>query len=146
MTGISTTERDPLILPGRLDSIRAIGAYVLGAANDAGLEETPSYRLRLAVEEIATNAVVHGYQRMNLEGDLVVAAHYGADRLVIIFEDNTPAYDPRRTPLPEDLGRPLDERPEGGLGVYLALMGVDEYDYKRDKDTNRHTFVQFLGR
>jgi anti-sigma regulatory factor (Ser/Thr protein kinase) len=145
MTSHHVTERPQLPLPGALDSIRPIGEYVLEAAADAGLEKTAALRLRLAVEEIATNAVVHGYQRVNLQGDLLVAAHYDEERLTIICEESGPAYDPRHTPMPEDLARPLTERPEGGLGVYLALMGVDEYDYQRVNDTNRHIFVQYLN-
>ena len=144
MSKASFAGREPLVLPGSLDSIRAIGEYVLQAANDAGLEETSSYRLRLAVEEIATNAVVHGYQRVNRQGNLVVTARSNDERLWIILQDSAPGYDPRQTPVPEDLERPLVERLEGGLGIFLAFMGVDDYDYERVDECNCHTFVQFL--
>lgn len=139
-------EKDPLILPGNLASIRPLGNYVLDVAGDVGLDQRESYQLRLAVEEIATNTVVHGYQRLQLEGELAIAACYDLERLSITVEDTAPPYDPRQTPLPEDLSRPLDQRPEGGLGVYLALMGVDDYDYERVGGRNRHTFVHFISK
>jgi serine/threonine-protein kinase RsbW len=66
---------DPLTVPGTLKTIRAVGRYVLQAAAEAGLEEQAAYRLRLAVDEIATNAVIHGYQPTGSEGELVVSAH-----------------------------------------------------------------------
>jgi len=143
---MSRLNRAPLTLPGTLDSIPTIGAYVLEVAVAAGLEQVRSYRLRLAVEEIGTNTVVHGYQQVDREGTFVITGHSGDEGLTIIFEDDGPAYDPRQAPLPDDLDQPLDERPEGGLGIYLALMGVDEYDYQRSKDTNRHVFVQYLDK
>ena len=144
MSSNNLEERPSLTLPGILDSIRGIGEYVMHAAADARLEQTAAYRLRLAVEEIATNAVVHGYQRVDQEGSLIISATFDDARLVITFVDNGPAYDPRQTPLPDELGKPLIEKPEGGLGIFLALMGVDEYDYQRVKNSNRHIFVQYL--
>ena len=57
---------DSMVVPGVLDSLSAIGRYVLGAAWAAGLDKRAAYRLRLAVDEIATNAVLHGYQEAGL--------------------------------------------------------------------------------
>ncbi|MDX1414150.1 MAG: ATP-binding protein [Candidatus Promineifilaceae bacterium] len=136
----------PMTLPGVTASIRAIGEYVLAAGKKAAIEKTAAYRLRLAVEEIATNAVVHGYQRTNQEGELLISACIDPCCLRIVIEDTGPAYDPRQTPLPTDLDQPLDERPEGGLGVYLALIGVDDYDYQHLDGTNRHQFIQYRER
>ena len=132
---------EPLTLPGTLDSLTKIGAYVLEAANAAGLERKLAYRLRLAVDEIATNAIVHGYDEVGREGDLVVAAEVGDGILTIILEDTGPAYDPFDTPSPDDLDQPLDDRDIGGLGVFLAVEGVDEFRYERVDGTNRNIFT-----
>ena len=132
---------EPLILPGTLDSLSKIGAYVLEAASQARLDRKISYRLRLAVDEIATNAVVHGYDRIGKDGDLVVSAEVGDGILTIILEDTGPAYDPFKTPSPDDLDQPLDDRDIGGLGVFLAIQGVDEFRYERANETNRNIFT-----
>ena len=57
----------PLIVPGTLASIRAIGKYVLQAAAEAGLESRAAYRLRLAVDEIATNAVTMATRKLAMK-------------------------------------------------------------------------------
>ena len=132
---------EPLILPGILDSLSKIGAYVLEAASQAGLEKKIAYRLRLAVDEIATNAIVHGYDRIGEEGDLVVSAEIGEGILTIILEDTGPPYDPFKTPSPDDLDQPLDDRDIGGLGVFLAIQGVDEFRYEWLNETNRNIFT-----
>jgi anti-sigma regulatory factor (Ser/Thr protein kinase) len=132
---------EPLTLPGTLDSLTKIGAYVLEAADAAGLERKVAYRLRLAVDEIATNAIVHGYDETDKEGDLVVAAEVGDGTLTIILEDTGPAYDPFDTPSPDDLDQPLDDRDIGGLGVFLAVQGVDEFRYEWVDGTNRNIFT-----
>jgi anti-sigma regulatory factor (Ser/Thr protein kinase) len=132
---------EPLILPGTLDSLTQIGAYVLEAASQAGLERKTAYRLRLAVDEIATNSIVHGYDRIGEEGNLVVIAEVGDGILTIILEDTGPAYDPFKTPSPDDLDQPLDDRDIGGLGVFLAIQGVDEFRYERVDEKNRNIFT-----
>jgi len=132
---------EPLILPGTLDSLSKIGAYVLEAASEAGLEKKIAYRLRLAVDEIATNSIVHGYERVGEEGDLVVSAEVGEGILTIILEDTGPPYDPFKTPSPDDLDQPLDDRDIGGLGVFLAIQGVDEFRYEWENETNRNIFI-----
>ncbi len=136
---------EPLKLPGTLDSLTQIGAYVLEAASEAGLERKLAYRLRLAVDEIATNAVVYGYDKIGKEGDLVVSAEVGDGILTIILEDRGPAYDPFDTPSPDDLDRPLDDRDIGGLGVFLAIKGVDEFRYEWVNETNRNIFLMKSG-
>ena len=132
---------EPLILPGTLDSLSEIGAYVLAAASQARLEKKIAYRLRLAVDEIATNAIVHGYDRIGKDGELVVSAEIGDGIVTIIMEDTGPAYDPCKTPSPDDLDQPLDDRDIGGLGVFLAIQGVDEFRYEWANGTNRNIFT-----
>lgn len=130
-----------LTLPGTLDSLSKIGAFVLEAAAAAGLERKAAYRLRLAVDEIATNAVVHGYDAVGEKGTLILSANIGDGKLTITLEDSGPAYNPFETPSPDDLDQPLDDRDIGGLGVFLAVQGVDEYRYEWVNGINRNIFT-----
>jgi len=36
---------------------------------------------------------------------------------------------------------PLQERTEGGLGVFLAIDGVDQFLYERQENINRNTII-----
>jgi serine/threonine-protein kinase RsbW len=130
-------------VPARLDSLGAIAEYVLAAAASAGLDRRASYRLRLAVDEIVTNIIVHGYGDAELSGMLELHADFDEKALTVSIEDAGVAYDPRQTPTP-DTSLPLEERPIGGLGVYLALKSVDEFFYERVGDRNRSTFKMQL--
>ena len=133
---------EELRLPGTLDSLPVVSAYVNEAAAEAGLDEQAAYGLRLAVDEIATNAIVHGYQEAGRSGDLLLRATLAADKLTIVLEDTSPPYDPRQTPPPDDLEQAPEERPSGGFCVYLAMQGADAFRYEYvDGGTNRHTFM-----
>jgi phosphoserine phosphatase RsbU/P len=132
-----------LTIPGTLDSLAAIGKYVLAAATEAGLDKKRSYALRLAVDEIATNSILHGYEEAGLEGILALRADIDDQALTVTLEDTGAPFDPTtfRPPTEEDLRLPLEDRPIGGLGVYLAIQGSDEFGYKRVGKFNRNLFI-----
>jgi serine/threonine-protein kinase RsbW len=132
---------DPLVVPGTLDALDPIAQYVLAAAKQAGLDQKASYRLRLAVDELATNMVVHGYQESNLAGDLTVGASLDGRALRITLEDVAPPFDPRTRLDPDHIDKPLEERPIGGLGIFLVMRSVDEFHYEYVDKRNRYVLT-----
>lgn len=135
------TDIAPLTVPGTLESLGRIADYVLSAAAAAQLDRRVAYRLRLAVDEIATNIVIHGYEESGLTGDVVVRASVDQQSLTIALEDTAVPFDPMRQGRPEQIDQPLEERTMGGLGVFLAIRGVDEFRYEHDGVHNRNVFV-----
>lgn len=132
---------DPLIVPGTLDSLESIRNYVAAAAAAARLDKKVTYRLCLAVDEIATNAIVHGYGGAGFQGVLKLYVEIDDTSLKVFLEDAGRPYDPRQTPSPDDIDLPLDQRRIGGLGVYLTLKGIDQFLYERTGELNRNIFV-----
>jgi serine/threonine-protein kinase RsbW len=134
--------RPALTVSASLAAIEEIGAYLGAVAEEAGLSRRDGYRLRLAVDELATNIIVHGYQESGIAGQLVVRAEPIDEGVVVTLEDTGPAFDPRTIEMPEaDLTLSLDERSVGGLGVFLAIKSVDAFDYERRGDRNVTTLT-----
>ena len=129
-----------LSVGGTLDALEVIRAYVLAAAGKAGLDKKAAYRLQLAVDEIATNIVTHGYAEAGLEGMIDMWADLDEKALTISIEDTGVAYDPGLQSI-DDKDLPLEERQIGGLGLFLAIQNVDEFHYERVGERNRHTFI-----
>lgn len=134
-------EMEPLTVASRLESLTKVATYVMAAAAVADLSRRATYLLRLAVDEIATNIITHGYREAGLEGTLTVSAVMDDEQLEICLEDSGVRYDPRQVHPPDDLHRPAEKRQAGGLGVYLALQGVDQFHYERVQGCNRSTFI-----
>jgi anti-sigma regulatory factor (Ser/Thr protein kinase) len=136
---------EPLIVPGRLDSLEKIRKFILLAADHAGLEKARSYKLSLAVDEIATNIINYGYTEAGVEGDISVEAEMDEQALTIKLDDTSGYYDPSSKSLPpeENFSQPLGERAIGGWGVYLAIRSVDQFQYQRLKDHNHNIFVMY---
>jgi serine/threonine-protein kinase RsbW len=131
------------IFPGTLDALEPIRKYVEHVAQSAGLDHKATYKLCLAVDEIATNVVLHGYEEAGLNGDLTIGASMENDNLVIQLEDHGKPYDPNFHSVPnaEDLAERLESREIGGLGIYLALDGVDDIEYASTAKANIHRFI-----
>ncbi len=132
---------EQLTLPGTLDSLDDIRRYIRTAAQEAGLPKKFAYRLQLAVDEIAANAVIHGYNNAGIHGALRVQAMIDAQNLTITLEDDGHPFDPRTVPAPTHKELPIEERPIGGLGVYLTLKGVDEFHHDDAGGCNRNIFI-----
>ena len=132
-----------LTVSGTLDSLGEIAKYVMQAAQIAGLDKKKTYKLRLAVDEVATNIIIHGYEEAGLKGELDLSADISQSTLTISIEDTGAKYDPYavNTIEKEDLTKPLEERTIGGLGVYLAIQGVDKYLYERVENRNSNIFI-----
>jgi serine/threonine-protein kinase RsbW len=134
---------EPLSLPAILDSLEEIGNYVVQATTEAKLATRAAYGLRLAVDEIATNIVIHGYKEAGIGGKVTVSAAMTDSCLTVVLEDGGVYFDPlsHRLPGEDDLNLPLEDRPIGGLGIFLVLKGVDVFRYERVHQLNRNIFV-----
>jgi anti-sigma regulatory factor (Ser/Thr protein kinase) len=105
------------------------------------LDKKRAYRLQLAVDEIAANIALHGYEEQGLTGDIEVRAEVEPERLLITLVDSAIPYDPYSRVMPSDLDAPLHERAIGGLGVFLAINNVDQFMYRFVDGRNHNIFV-----
>lgn len=128
--------------PGILDSLALVRAYVTEAGRAAGLDSARIYNLCLAVDEIATNIVLHGYEEVGLKGDIAIEALQERGQLIIRLLDHGRAYDPDQVPNP-DLGNPLNQQ-SGGWGLFLSKTGVDQFDHTSSDSGNVHLFMVHL--
>jgi serine/threonine-protein kinase RsbW len=110
-----------------LKNLAAIRDFVRESA--AVLDVAPAIisDLLLAVDEAATNVIIHGYRGQ--QGTIEIEVKREAADIVVHVRDNAPPFDPTNVPSP-DLTRPLEERPPGGLGIYLIRQYMDEVIYR----------------
>lgn len=97
-----------LEVPATVGSLGDIASFVLRLAGRAALDKGAAYRIRLAVDELATNIVMHGYR--GGDGRITVRGRSGPGRVQISLADSAPAFDPVEGCLPPPPGLP----PSGG--------------------------------
>jgi anti-sigma regulatory factor (Ser/Thr protein kinase) len=127
--------------PFRLQLTSSPGA--VPALNDAftafaaahGLSTRTRCAVNLALEEVVTNVITHGYR--GEEGrPILIEVAVPAEELVASVEDQGPPFDPLLAPEP-DVSLPPDQRSHGGVGLLLVRKLMDRLEYTRTNGTNR---------
>lgn len=115
--------------------------FIQEACRQAGADEDTSFALRLAVEEVCSNLIRHGYAGMP-PGPIAIDFAAERDRITVTVRDRAMPFDPREAP-PPDLTSDWKQRPAGGLGWHLVKQLIDEIGYCSDPSTgNRLTLVK----
>ena len=134
-----------LTVSANLDSLKPLADYVIQASEAANLDKKKTYKLRLAVDEIATNIITHGYEETDETGDITISGEVNSNSLKITLEDTAIFFDPREklNTEVEIINQSLEERNIGGLGIYLTISGVDDFQYKRVDNRNFNIFIMY---
>ena len=127
---------EPLTVEAQLASLELISQYVEEASQLAQLDNRKGYRLMLAADELVTNIITHGYEETGKTGNINIEAELDDQQLKITFEDDSHPFDPNFYKQP-DLTLPFEQRPIGGLGLFLVHQNVDQLHYQRVNDFNR---------
>jgi serine/threonine-protein kinase RsbW len=110
-----------------LTNLDAIRNFVRQAAKELDIPEADAGDMIQAVDEAATNIIMHGYR--GEEGMIDLEAARTNNRLIVKIGDRAPRFNPLSVP-PPDLTIGLDERRPGGLGIYLIRQLVDQVEYR----------------
>jgi len=108
-----------------------------------GAPDEVIHDLALAVEEVLSNLVRHGYA--GTEGPMGLRVAIDTVVVKIEIRDRGLFFDPRMAK-PPHLEVPLDERASGDLGILLIKNATDRIAYQRDGAENLLTLVRDLNR
>jgi anti-anti-sigma factor len=127
-------EEQRLTVPGVLEEVARVCAFVVEAAEAAGLDERAVYHCQMAVDEWCTNVIEHGYTKAaaanKVPGRIEIDLRIESGKLLIIVADDSPRFDPTQLIAPRT-DQSVDEREPGGLGWFLIKKIMDDvqYDY-----------------
>jgi serine/threonine-protein kinase RsbW len=116
-------------LRANLTELAAIRGFVEKTGRDLGLPERTIYDLELAVDEACSNVIRHAYGGQAGMIDLAIRREDGCIRVTI--RDWGRAFDPAAVPVP-DVNAPLEQRPLGGLGLFLMRQMMDNVEFEFD--------------
>lgn len=99
------------------------------------LPEATLFHVRLVLEEILMNVISYGSDGAKVP-DVQLNMEQKDGTLSMEIADNGIAFDPLQLP-PPDLDAEIDDRPIGGLGIFLVRELMDSVAYRRDGEWNR---------
>ena len=104
---------------------------------DVPQDETLRFKIRLSVEEIAENIVNYAYNNGN--GFVEITTTLDEEGvLTISFKDAGVPFNPLEKEDP-DITLSLDERPVGGLGIFICKKMMDSASYVFEDGCNNFT-------
>ena len=110
---------------------------------DRNLSPAADYLANLAIEELVTNCIKHGYDDKG-EHIIEITLKLSANELVLTVTDDGHWFNPLELPEP-DTHLPVEDRPIGGLGIHLLRKMSDRMEYERKGGKNQITLHKSLG-
>jgi serine/threonine-protein kinase RsbW len=133
-----------LTKPARTTHLRELVGFAVRAAREVGADTSAQHDVRLAVEEVCTNIIVHGYTDRS-EGPITVEVDASEAAVAVRIADEAPPFDPTALG-PPDLDSPGEQREPGNLGWHLVRNVMDQVKYEsRGERGNVLTLVKHLG-
>lgn len=134
-----------ITLSAELESLAAFRNHVKTICQGvSGLDEQAVYDVQLAVDEICTNIITHGYAGMD-PGSIILHVEVGTESLVVTITDFGHAFEPVEPPAP-DPNASLEEREIGGLGLFFVHSSVDDIEYESSPTGNTTRLIKKLAK
>jgi sigma-B regulation protein RsbU (phosphoserine phosphatase) len=138
-----STLNKQLILRNEIEQISLLSDFVNDIAEGAGIEDPSlSLSLNLALEEAVTNVVLYAYPE-GVKGDVMIEAMFKDELLTFVISDQGIAFDPTAKE-DADITLSAEERPIGGLGIFLVKQLMDCVDYQRVEGRNILTMSKHI--
>lgn len=127
-----------LQLTGPMDHLRLIWQTGETLLDSVVFEDDPEgtrYNVLVALQEMVTNVLRHGYE-LDETRPIEVVFELSEDTLQIVLRDQGPAFDPLAydaTVCRDDRSMPQDA---GGFGIHIARAVMDKVEYAREDGWN----------
>ncbi len=136
------SQRFQITLAAELESLRPFRDFVGDCCAKFQVPDSTVFELKLAVDEACTNIIKHGYKGMN-PGSIILSFRIEPDRILVSLTDFGHVFEPAEAPKP-DVEAALEDRPLGGMGLYLIYKMMDNIDYQASEDGNTLTFTKYI--
>ena len=130
-----------LTVPAAVEALETVTAFVDAFLEARGCSMKTQMQIDLSVEEIFVNIAHYAYGDSPGDAELRISEKDGT--VSISFLDAGTPYNPLEREDP-DLTLAAEQRPIGGLGIFLVKKNMDTVSYRRQKGKNVLTVTKKL--
>ena len=136
------SQRYQMTRAAELESLSVFRGFISDCCTSSNVPSEAVFDLKLAVDEACTNIIEHGYKGMD-PGSIILSFRIEPDRILVSITDFGHVFEPADAPKP-DVEAALENRPLGGMGLFLIYQTMDNIDYQASEDGNTLTFTKYI--
>ena len=130
-----------LTVEAKLDNLNQVLQFVDSRLEEADCPIGMQMKIDVAVEEIFVNIASYAYTPDSGPATIRMEVEENPKTAVITFLDHGVPYDPLAKPDP-DVTLAAEDRPIGGLGIFMVKKTMDDMRYKYEEGQNLLTLVK----
>lgn len=131
---MNTIEKHSLTLPNNVEFIPQLATFIEEVTESYGIDPSVTMSINLALEEAVVNVMNYAYPEGTL-GEIDISVTFSDGSITFTIQDTGTPFDPTKVSNP-DTSLSAEERPIGGLGIYLVRELMDEVSYCYENNHN----------
>lgn len=131
-----------IILANDIAEISKLNQFIEEIGDEFSLAPDLVFNLTLVMEEAVVNVINYAYPKEDHE-KIYVSARLHEGSIIMVIADNGKEFDPTLAP-EADITLSAEERPIGGLGIFLIRNIMNEVKYERIEGRNILTLEKKL--
>ena len=124
-------------IANNLDEITYLAEFVEEICETLSLSPEVTMNINLALEEAVANIIMYAYPKQE-QHNILLKATSTDQQLIFLLTDNGLSFDPTQI-ADADITSSIEDRPIGGLGIFLIRSIMNEVSYQRLDGENRLT-------
>lgn len=122
-------------ISNQIDEVERVSAFIEELGEELKLSPSLIMNINLAVEEAVVNVISYAYPKES-KNTISLSAEYKENELIFVLTDKGVAFDPTKV-AEADVSLALEDRPIGGLGIFLVREIMGKVSYQRIDDKNQ---------
>ena len=131
-----------IVLTNDISEISKLNEFVEEIGNEFSLTPDVVFNVNLVLEEAIVNVINYAYPKEKHES-IYLSAQLHEGSIVFVLTDTGMQFDPTKAP-EADITLSLEDRPIGGLGIFLIRQIMNEVSYERIDGKNVLTLSKNL--
>ena len=123
-----------LILQNEMAEISKLAIFIEELGEEFGLSSELVFNLNLVLEEAVSNVILYAYPKEEHQ-TISLIARKKDNQLIFVLTDSGKEFDPTQAP-DADITLSAEDRPIGGLGIFLIRQIMNTVEYQRIEGKN----------
>lgn len=122
------------VIENQIEELTSLAEEIDELASDWGLSAKLAMNMNLALEEALSNIIFYAFSD-NKKHKIKISVFLNINKLKIVIMDDGSPFNPLSQDKP-DITLQAEDRPIGGLGIFLISKMMDEMNYTRKDNQN----------